>query len=213
MTPRSDIFFLPLSLGLPETLNELNRTRHTKVPIFKEHRDNIVGILYARDLLRVDLEKIAKEPQGFQQLLREPYFVPESKPASELFDTFRDRRMSIALAVDEYGGAEGLVTAEDIMEEVVEEMEDEYDEDEKSQQWVQKINESDYIVSARIEIENFEEELDIVIPKGKYETLAGYLLEVSREIPAVGATVEVDGIKYTIKKGTPQTIQEIRVHW
>jgi CBS domain containing-hemolysin-like protein len=116
MTPRSDIFFLPLESSIFEKVEDLHRTRHTKIPIYREHRDNVVGILYARDLLGVDLETMSKDPQKFVKLLREPYFVPESKPAAELFKTFRKRRMSCALTVDEYGGVTGLVTMEDLLE-------------------------------------------------------------------------------------------------
>ena len=117
------------------------------------------------------------------------------------------------MVVDEFGGAEGLVTMEDIMEEVVEEMEDEYDIGKKPVQWVRKISKKEYIVSARIEVDSLEEELGIQLPKGKYATLAGFLLEKAGEIPASGMTIKAKGINFTIERSTPQAIQEVRVRW
>jgi len=207
MTPLIDVKAIERGITCGEAVRFAAENAHARLPVYEERVDRVIGVLNALELLVVAPE------DPIEPYIRQVRYVPGGVSVKDLLLDLRQVGDTVAVVVDEYGGAEGLVTVEDIMEEVVEEMEDEYDEDEKSQQWVQKINESDYIVSARIEIENFEEELDIVIPKGKYETLAGYLLEVSREIPAVGTTVEVDGIKYTIKKGTPQTIQEIRVHW
>jgi CBS domain containing-hemolysin-like protein len=119
----------------------------------------------------------------------------------------------VAVVVDEFGGAAGLVTTEDIMEEVVEEIEDEYDVEKRRVQWVRKISKNDYIVSARIEVDSLEEELGIQLPKGKYATLAGYLLEKSGEIPARGTVIKMKGITFTVERSTPQAIQEVRVRW
>ena len=116
-------------------------------------------------------------------------------------------------AQGDFGGAAGLVTMEDIMEEVVEEMEDEYDSGEKPVQWVRKISKRDYMVSARIELDSLEEALGIQLPKGKYATLAGFLLEKSGEIPAPGTVIKRRGITFTVERSTPQAIQEVRVRW
>ena len=120
---------------------------------------------------------------------------------------------TVAVVVDEFGGAQGLVTIEDIMEEVVEEMEDEYDIGKKPVQWMRKVSKKEYIVSARIEIDSIEEELGIQLPKGKYVTLAGFLLEKSGEIPAPGTVIKRRGITFTIERSTPQAIQEVRMRW
>ncbi len=116
LTPRSDIFFLSLDTPLKQITKGLCETRHTKVPVYDEHKDDIAGMLHARDLLGMDIESLSFEPDSFRRLLREPYFVPESKLAADLFHTFRERKLSIALTVDEYGGVTGLVTMEDLLE-------------------------------------------------------------------------------------------------
>jgi putative hemolysin len=151
--------------------------------------------------------------QPIKPFIREVRFVPPSKNISELLLDLRKDGDTVAVVVDEFGGAAGLVTMEDIMEEVVEEMQDEYDSGEKPVQWVRKISKKDYIVSARIEVDNLEEELGIQLPKGKYATLAGFLLEKSGEIPAPGTVIKANGIDFTIERSTPQAIQEVRVRW
>jgi putative hemolysin len=116
MTPRSRIFFLPADMPLPMMVQQLHRTRRTKVPVYDGNRDTILGILYARDLLGLDTAAIAATPGGLQRLLREPYYVPESEPAADLFHQFRRRRLSLALAMDENGEMTGLITMEDLLE-------------------------------------------------------------------------------------------------
>ena len=111
------------------------------------------------------------------------------------------------------GLAEGLVTNEDIMEDVFEEKEDEYDAEEKPQEWMRRISDREYIVSARIKLDNLQEELGLVLPRGEYATLAEFLLEKAREIPPVGTTIKKRNISFTIHRCTPQEIQEVRVSW
>ncbi len=107
MTSRSMVLFMPFDMPISEMVAELKRTRHTKVPIYIEHRDSVQGMLHARDLLSADLSQLEEHPETLRDILREPYFVPETKPISDLFHTFRKRRLSVALAVDEYGGVTG----------------------------------------------------------------------------------------------------------
>jgi putative hemolysin len=116
MTPRSRIFFLPADMPLPMMVQQLHRTRRTKVPVYDGNRDTILGILYARDLLGLDMAAISATPGGLRRLLREPCYVPESEPAADLFHLFRRRRLSLALAVDEHGAVTGLITMEDLLE-------------------------------------------------------------------------------------------------
>ena len=116
MRPRSDIQFLSADLPMADLLAQIKAARQSRYPVFKGHRDTILGILFTRDLLGVDLAKLERDPQGLRKLLRQPNFFPESKPALELFHTFRQRQLSFALCVDEYGGVTGLVTMEDLLE-------------------------------------------------------------------------------------------------
>jgi magnesium and cobalt exporter, CNNM family len=116
MTPRAGIFFLPADMPLPKMVQQLHRTRHTKVPVYDGNLDNILGILYARDLLGLDPAAITAQPGRLQRLLREPLHVPDSDPAADLFHLFRRRRLSTALAVDANGTVTGLITMEDLLE-------------------------------------------------------------------------------------------------
>ena len=133
-------------------------------------------------------------------------------PQQGAIDLRKDADM-VAVVVDEFGGAVGLVTMEDIMEEMVEEIEDEYDLKMRPTQWIRKISKTDYIVSARIEIDTLNEQLGIQLPKGKYATLAGYLLERTGEIPPPGTVIKAKKVSFTVERSTPQAIQEVRVSW
>ena len=116
MRPRSDIQFLSADLPVAGLIAQIKASRQSRYPVFKGHRDTILGILHTRDLLGVDLARLERDPQGFRKLLRQPNFFPESKPAVELFHDFRQRKLSFGLIVDEYGGVTGLVTMEDLLE-------------------------------------------------------------------------------------------------
>jgi len=120
----------------------------------------------------------------------------------------------MAVVMDEFGGAEGIVTIEDIIEEVVEDIQDEYDRQEKPAEWLKKLGHHDYLVSARADPAMLLEKLGLKLPgKGDYDTLSGFLLEYAREIPKPGTTIEVENIKFTVQRATPQVIQEVQVRW
>lgn len=207
MIPLIDVAAIEQGVTCGEAIALAHAEAHIRLPVYAERVDKVVGVLNALELLDVEPHKPIKS------FIRDVRFVPPSKDISELLLDLRKDGDTVAVVVDEFGGAAGLVTMEDIMEEVVEEMEDEYDGDEKPVQWVRKISKKDYIVSARIEIDSLEEELGIQLPKGKYATLAGFLLEKSGEIPAPGAVIKRKGITFTIERSTPQAIQEVRVRW
>jgi len=207
MIPLIDVAAIEQSTTCGEAVALAHAKAHIRLPVYAERVDKVVGVLNALQLLDAE----AHEP--IKPFIREVRFVPPSKNISELLLDLRKDGDTVAVVVDEFGGAAGLVTMEDIMEEVVEELEDEYDSGEKPVQWVRKIAKRDYLVSARIEVDNLEEELGIHIPKGKYATLAGFLLEKSGEIPAPGTVFKRSGITFTVERSTPQAIQEVRVRW
>ena len=209
MTPRSDIFFLSISRTIPEIIQGLHRTRHTKVPIFQEHRDNVVGILYARDLLGVDLDRMTDEPDRFRELLREPYFVPESKPASELFDTFRRRRMSCALTVDEYGGVTGLVTTEDLLECIFGDIHS--PSDVSPQTYIKMIDERRYRVEGVMPIVDLNRELGSHLPEEHAETTGGLVLHEFGELPARDAEISIHGLHFKVIEVEDNRIKELQV--
>jgi CBS domain containing-hemolysin-like protein len=207
MIPLIDVAAIEQGVTCGEAIALAHAEAHIRLPVYAARVDKVVGVLNALELLDVEPHKPIKS------FIRDVRFVPPSKDISELLLDLRKDGDTVAVVVDEFGGAAGLVTMEDIMEEVVEEMEDEYDGDEKPVQWVRKISKKDYIVSARIEIDSLEEELGIQLPKGKYATLAGFLLEKAGEIPAPGTVIKRKGITFTIERSTPQAIQEVRVRW
>jgi putative hemolysin len=207
MIPLIDVAAIEEGATCGEAIALAHAQAHIRLPVYAERVDKVVGVLNALELLDVEPHKPIKP------FIRDVRFVPPSKDISELLLDLRKNGDTVAVVVDEFGGAAGLVTMEDIMEEVVEEMEDEYDGDEKPVQWVRKISKKDYIVSARIEVDSLEEELGIQLPKGKYATLAGFLLEKAGEIPAPGTVIKRRGITFTIERSSPQAIQEVRVRW
>ncbi|MEW6672106.1 MAG: hemolysin family protein [Thermodesulfobacteriota bacterium] len=209
MTPRSDIFFLPLASSMSEKVEELRRTRHTKVPIYREHRDNIVGILYARDLLGQDLEKLSADPQTFIKLLREPYFVPESKLAAELFKAFRDRRMSCALTVDEYGGVTGLVTMEDLLECIFGDIHS--PSDISSQAYIKELGKGQYHIDGAMPIADLNERIGSNLDDESAETVGGLLLNEYGELPSEGTVIVINDLKFKVIEVEENRIKELHL--
>ena len=207
MIPLIDVAAIEQGATCGEAIALAHAEAHIRLPVYAERVDKVVGVLNALEVLGADAN------QPIKPFIREVRFVPPSKNISELLLDLRKDGDTVAVVVDEFGGATGLVTMEDIMEEVVEELEDEYDSGEKPVQWVRKISKREYLVSARIEVDSLEEELGIPIPKGKYATLAGFLLEKSGEIPVPGTVIKRSGITFTVERSTPQAIQEVRVRW
>lgn len=205
MIPLIDVAAIEQGAACEEAISLASAKAHIRLPVYAERVDKVVGVLNALELLDVEAHK------PIMPFIRDVRYVPASKNINELLLDLRKDGDTVAVVVDEFGGAAGLVTMEDIMEEVVEEIEDEYDSDEKPLQWVRKISKREFIVSARIEVDSLEEELDIQLPKGNYATLAGFILEKSGEIPAPGTVVKISGITFTIERSTPQAIQEVRL--
>lgn len=149
----------------------LQQTRQSRFPVYGEHRDNIIGIPHARDLLNIDLSQLETDRSRFLRLLRRPYFVPESKPALELFDSFRVAKRSFALTVDEYGGVTGLATMEDLLEGIFGDIPSPSDKIEQFQ--IREIGENRYSVEGAIPLEEFNRKFDVLLAEGEMETLGG----------------------------------------
>lgn len=177
MIPRTDIFALDIHTKLDQSIDQIDTFKYSRVPIYEESIDNIQGILYAKDLLT----KFAKKEKiVIKDLIRKAYFVPESKPIDELFKELQRNKMQIAIVLDEYGGTAGLITMEDILEEIVGNIFDEYDEYEKD---YEKLDEDTFLISGTVSIFDLKKILEIEIPEGEYDTLSGYLLEELGRIP------------------------------
>ena len=200
-TPRSQIFMLPVSMPLEEVAAELHRTRHTKVPVY-EHgdKDTILGILFARDLLGLSLRDRAKgeDRETLIGLLRRAYFVPESRSADSLFFSFRQRRLSLALTVDEFGGVTGLVTMEDLLECIFGDIDSRSEQRRRELNGFEDLGDGRYRIHALMTIKQFNEVLGCNLEDDNAETVGGLLLERFGEVPEEGRTTKISGIEFTV---------------
>ena len=198
MRPRSDIQFLSAALPVAGLIAKIKASRQSRYPVFKGHRDTILGILHTRDLLGVDLARLERDPQGFRKLLRQPNFFPESKPAVELFHDFRQRKLSFGLIVDEYGGVTGLVTMEDLLECVFGEIVSPSDSEVVDQHLLSELPDGRRLIETSILLDDFNREFSVSIASAEVETLAGALLAAFGELPAAGAATVLCGLKFTV---------------
>lgn len=207
MTPRSEIFFLPVASPLSAVVAELRRTWRTKVPVFAEHRDDIVGILHARDLLGVDLELADRESRPLERLVREPSFFPESKPVSELFDTFRERKLSVALVVDEFGGVTGLVSMEDLLECIFGDIPSPSDRRYRTR--IDELDDGRCTTSGTMLVADFNVETGANLPTEQFDTIGGLLLHEFGELPPADAIVEIGNLRFTVMDVSENRIKKV----
>ena len=207
MVPLIDVVGVEQGANCKDAISIAVDKAHKRLPVYDQRVDRIIGTLNALDLLRED------ETRPIGPFVQPARYIPGSKRVDDLLMEFRREGDKMAVIVDEFGGAEGIIMIEDILEEVVGEIEDEFDQTETSQHWVRKQGERHYLVSARIELDMLEEKLGIALPEGDYETLAGFLIELAHEIPAVGAVVPYQSYSFTIERATEQAIKEVRVRW
>ena len=189
----------------------IKEEEYSRIPVYKETIDNIVGICYAKDVLVFISERgtEVKEKVKVKELMREPLFVPETMKVSELLKIFKEQKVHIAIVVDEYGGTAGLVTMEDILEEVFGEIMDEYDQNENV--GIKKLEDGSYIADATLPINDLERELNIVFPESDYETLAGYILENLQRIPKVGEKFKIDNFVFKIIAASKNRIEKVLI--
>jgi putative hemolysin len=206
MIPRIDILALEVNTSLEDAILALNRSGHSRVPVYEETIDNVVGLLYAKDLLRVRLE--GQNLSSLRSLLRPAYFVPEAKKVDELLREMQSRSVHLALVVDEYGGIAGLVTLEDIVEEIVGEIRDEYDQSEEI--LYEKVGEEEYLFHGRIDLDAFNGVMGSRIPKDLADTLGGFIYSEIGRVPVGGEQVEVDNLILTVEQVSGRRIRRVR---
>jgi len=206
MVPRTSIVCCDREAPLSQVLQEIISSGHSRIPLYQDTNDNIIGFVYAKDLLKFwgkPLEEIS-----LNDILRPPYLVPESKNVSELLKEFRQRRVHIAIVIDEYGGTSGLVTIEDLIEEIVGEIRDEYDLEEE---WLISEEDGSTLVDGRLNIEEFEEYFGLEVEREKFDTVGGYLVEYLGHVPANGEKIRIDGLVILIVSADPRAIRQLRV--
>lgn len=207
MVPRIDILALDVHTSLKDAASALLQSGYSRVPVYEGSIDHIIGLLYAKDLLAVWQQ--GDSAPDLRQLLRPAYFVPEAKTVDALLSEMQSQRIHMSIVVDEYGGVAGLVTMEDIVEEIVGEIRDEYDQQEMT--LVQKISPVEYLVAGRMDLDDFNELLGIELSSDDADTLAGYIYSQMGHVPAEGEYLTVQDLKLTIEEVSRQRIQKVRV--
>jgi putative hemolysin len=206
MVPRVDMFCLPVTMTLEEVAAEVIKARHERVPVYAGDRDDITGILYARDLLNAALQEI--KPDNIEKLLKRPYFVPEGKTINGLLHDFQENRMQIAVIVDEYGGVSGLVTLEDILEHLFEE---DLTDCNKLQNGCERLDENTIIVPGKLPMEQFNILTQAQLPTAEFDTIGGFVLHLFGNLPSIGEEYNYQGFIFSIENVGRSRILKIRV--
>lgn len=208
MTPRTDIKGFPVDSNLEEMLEILDASKFSRYPVYDGDPDHILGILLAKDLLRAGMSAKGGKV-NVRELLHQAYFVPETKKIGELLKEFQTSRNQLAIVVDEWGGTSGLVTVEDVLEEIVGEI---YDESDKTEQNIKPIAEGRYLVSAKAPIEDVAEELSLKFPEqDDYETIGGFFMTMTGKVPRQGDVIVYKGAKFTVRERTKTRIISLEV--
>ena len=200
MTPRTEIVGVEINKNIDEVLSVFIDSGFSKVPVYEENLDNIKGIILAKDLF--------KSPETIKEILREVSFIPESKKSFDVLNDFLEKRNSIAIIVDEHGGTAGIITMEDILEELFGEIKDEFDVDEDI---CRRVAKDSYIISGKVEIDHINEKYILFIEEGDYETLAGFVTSKLGRITAQGEIVKVGNFKIQIIRSTVQRLELVKL--
>ena len=206
MTPRPDIVAVPIDATLAEIKQVFVEQQYSRVPVFRESLDHIVGFVYVKDLIR--LPEVPPTERVVPQLLRPAYYVPETKRVSDLLKEFQRQQVQSAVVVDEYGGTAGLVTIEDLLEEIVGEIRDEYDVELEP---VQQEAEGVFVFSGNVPIEDLNDRLGVSIAREGFGTIGGYLLAHLGRVPTVGEQFDVDGLHVEVLEAERRRVTRVRV--
>ena len=214
MVPWPRVTRLPLGPDLRLLLDRVVKDQHSRVPIYDDSPDHIVGVLYTKDLLSVIVERLRRgtplaDPFDLRSILHQPMIVPETMPLNQMLAEARQKRSQMALVVDEFGSFVGLVTIEDVLEEIVGEIQDEYDGEERA---IQKFGDDVLVMDASLGLREIADDHGIVLPRGAgYETLAGFVLARLGAIPQEGDTFVFEGHRYTVVEMDGRRVAKVRV--
>ncbi len=208
MRPLIEVVAVEKGISCGEAMKVSAEKSHVRLPVYEQRVDRIAGILHTLDLLDVDPQ------ESIEGYVKPALYVPASKSIRELMLKMREEGTVVSIVIDEFGGAEGIVSMEDIMEEVVENIEDEYDSDsDQSPRWLKKLGAKDYMVNARIEVDELCETLEIDLLPGNYATLAGLLLARMHSVPHAGTVLKENGITMTVHRSSAKSVREVRLQW
>jgi CBS domain containing-hemolysin-like protein len=206
MVPRPDMVAVPMQATLKDVLDLILKRGYSRIPVYKGELDEIVGVVYAKDVLRH--LHAGKEKVPLDKIMREPYFVPETKRVSELLREMQGRRVHIAIVLDEYGSVAGLVTIEDLLEEIVGEIADEYDREEAQ---IEPVDENTYRVNGRLSIDEVNEALDLELPQDEWDTVAGLMYGLLGSVPTQGEQVTWNVVTLTAEKVQGRRIAKVLI--
>ena len=207
MTHRTDIVGIPITANLKDIIEVITRKKFTRYPVYEDDIDNIIGILNIKDLIQL-LEDKGQE-FSLEKIMRQPYFVPESKKTDELLRELQNRKTHMAVAIDEYGGTAGIVTIEDLIEEIVGNIFDEYDEVEKE---VERLDENTFLINGVASLERVSDVLDVELPVDDYDTLSGFLLGQLGRIPREEEkpVIEFEGVVFKVEEIAEKRIVKVK---
>jgi len=205
MVPRTDTVCARVDTTIPDIIDLIIQSGHSRIPIYVDSIDNVVGTLHAKDLLRhwgcgADVE--------LEGIVRPPYFIPETKKISEVLKDLRGNKSHMAVVIDEYGGTAGILTLEDIIEEIIGEIVDEYDAEETL---IVEHDDGSMTVDARLDVEELEDYLDMEFPEGKFESVGGFVISLLGKVPGVDEKVVYQNIEMVVEAANNRKIEKLRV--
>lgn len=207
MTPAAEVVSFDETAPMSELIEIVIESGFTRIPVYRENPDRVIGAIHAKDLLRLCVRSNA-EPANLAGYLRPVYFISESKPIVDLLREFQKRKVHMAMVTDEFGTVRGLITLEDILEEIVGEIDDEYDEEEHV---IEVIDEHTIQVHAWVDIEKIEDHFDTELPEGPYESAGGLVIHLLGRLAVVGDSVETAGFQFEVQSANARQIKMIRV--
>lgn len=206
MVPRTEMATISIESSIREAISAIIACGHSRIPVYDGTLDNIIGLLYAKDLLKnwgSDDSKI-----HLKSVVREPFFTPESKTLELLLQEFKKKKVHLAIVVDEYGGTSGLVTIEDLLEQIVGDIQDEYDNEEDL--YIRNPDGS-ITTDARLPIEDLEEQFEMEIERDKFDTVGGLVVHLADGIPAAGTVISNENLKIEILEADPRKVKKVRI--
>ncbi len=210
MRPRIDIFALREDMKFPEVLEEIKKNGYSRIPVFSDHIDKVIGVLYVKDLLPY----IDRKQFAWISLIREPYFVPENKKLDDLLLEFQEKKIHLAVVVDEYGGTSGVVTLEDIIEEIVGDISDEFDDEDLV---FSKLDDHNYVFDGKTALKDFyrvakiDDEAAFEEQKGESETIAGFVLEIAGSFPKKGEKITFQNYEFVVESLDRKRLKQIKI--
>jgi CBS domain containing-hemolysin-like protein len=205
MVPRIDAVFLPVDVPKDELLSTIIESGHSRFPVYEDTIDNVIGILYVKDLLSC---VVTNDMLDIRSILRKPFFVPHSKHIDELLRELRRRRVHIAVAVDEYGGVSGIISMEDIIEEIIGDIQDEFDNERED---ILKLSEDSWLCDARMNLEDLSEKIGVELPVEDFDTLGGFVFDLLGKIPVKYEKAVYENIDFIVQDMEGHKINTVKI--